>query len=497
MDLIKNFKKTMTSYNPVLGINTRNQRYVRPYNFKKGKEIADDKLLCKRILRRNNLPINETYKIIYVKKQLDMIHWKNLPKSFVIKPNEGTAGNGIIVLIGKKKGKLEWIKASGETLNVEQIKRHITDILDGRYSMGNRKDIAFFEELTLNHRKLKKYSYKGIPDVRVIVFNQIPVMAMIRLPTRKSDGKANVHAGAIAVGIDIATGITTNSIVNKDFSLLDYTQKEVDTMVDDPYLPLRGVQIPYWKKILRIAVESQKLSQLGFTGVDIAIDRKKGPVIFELNARPGLAIQICNKTGLKERLERVEGLNVKSIDQGLEIAKTLFGGEVEREIESISGKQIIAPLQKIKLYGQIKSKKTHKKRRSKKYRIKETIKARMDTGKYYSYISEKTLVDLGYRDLLQRFSGIKAENKKETKELAEKLLAELKLEKAINSYELKKVKEGYKAIPKFRIQTNIEGINKKITFKTRKREQIAYPARLGRKDLKYFLIDPSRRILGN
>jgi hypothetical protein len=40
--------------------------------------------------------------------------------------------------------------------------------------------------------------------------------------------------------------------------------------------------------------------------VDIVMDRDLGPQILELNARPGLAIQIANNMGLELRLKAIE-----------------------------------------------------------------------------------------------------------------------------------------------------------------------------------------------
>ena len=52
-------------------------------------------------------------------------------------------------------------------------------------------------------------------------------------------------------------------------------------------------------------------------GADIAIDRDHGPVFLELNARPGLSIQIANLDGLLGRLQRVEGLKIKTAEKGV------------------------------------------------------------------------------------------------------------------------------------------------------------------------------------
>jgi len=43
----------------------------------------------------------------------------------------------------------------------------------------------------------------GLPDIRVIVYNRIPIVAMLRIPSKYSDGKANLHLGAYAAGIDL------------------------------------------------------------------------------------------------------------------------------------------------------------------------------------------------------------------------------------------------------------------------------------------------------
>lgn len=479
----------------ILGINKRNQLYIRPYNSYKSKRIADNKLLCKRIFAKHDIPTSKTIKVIYTRNQLDMINWEALPRSMVIKPNEGTMGNGIIVFWGRKKGKLEWIKTNGQIMTLNEIKSHITYILEGKFSMGNKQDVCIIEERVVNHDFLKPYSYKGIPDIRIIVFNKIPIIAMIRLPTKKSEGKANVHAGAIAVGVDIATGITTNAVINKSFSLVDYTQESIDRMVDEPYLPLRGIRIPYWKKILEIAIKSQIASGLGYVGVDIALDKNHGPLVFEINARPGLAIQVANQRGFTDKLDRVKGLEVKSIEKGINIARTLFGGEVEQEIENISGKQIIAPLQKIKIYGRTKQIKTKKRKIAKTITLKTKLKARVNTNTYYSYIETDTVNKLGYKDIITAFSEITNGNKKDIEKKADILLKKLIKEfPELINFEIIEKKKNISISPIIQLKCNIEDIEKEIQFRVRTINQISYPIVLGRRDLKEFLIDPSRTL---
>ena len=51
---------------------------------------------------------------------------------------------------------------------------------------------------------------------------------------------------------------------------------------------------------------ARDLAPLGYLGVDIVLDRELGPMMLELNARPGLAIQIANNQGLAPILQYAE-----------------------------------------------------------------------------------------------------------------------------------------------------------------------------------------------
>jgi len=265
----------------LLGLNARNLAYIRPYNKKKAKRLADDKLLSKRALHKGGIPVPKLLAKIRSTEELDNFEWANLPTSFVLKPNRGFGGGGILVVYGrKKKNKQEieqlkngeilspvWVRADGSKVTVDDLKTHIRNILDGAFSLSNMPDIAFFEERLTLLKLFKPYAYKGIPDIRVIVFNRIPVMAMLRLPTKESGGKANLQQGGIGVGIDLATGVTTTAVLGKS-KIIDY--------VPGTRMLLSGIRIPYWKDILLLAVKSQEISGMGFLGADVAIDRERG-----------------------------------------------------------------------------------------------------------------------------------------------------------------------------------------------------------------------------
>jgi len=366
----------------ILGMNARNLRYIRPNNFRRAREIADNKLLSKRILKKGGLPIPRLIATIRTHDELESFDWEMLPETFALKPNRGLGGGGILVVYAKsKREEHTWIKADGSKIGVRDLKDHIHNILDGSFSLSGTPDVAFFEERMKLTKTFKPYTFKGIPDVRVVVYNQVPVMAMLRLPTKESGGKANLQQGALGVGIDMASGVTTTAVYGKKARVVEY--------IPGTRLILSGIRIPQWKEILRLAVEAQRVSGLGFLGADIAIDRERGPVFLELNARPGLQIQVSNRAGLKERLERVEGLKIKNLAHGIRVGQNLFGGEVEESLEELSGRKVINTVETVTLIG-INGK-------------EKEVKAKIDTGAYSTSIDTELARSLGLEQLLESF----------------------------------------------------------------------------------------------
>jgi alpha-L-glutamate ligase-like protein len=488
--MINSFSKINSE---VLGLNRRNQEYVRPYNSPSAKAIADNKILTKRVLRKELIQTPEVYKLIRSKKQLEFLDWDTLPKSFVIKPNKGTGGNGIIVFYGKKKGKYEWIRPSGNSMNQRDIILHIENILEGRFSMGSKKDIAIIEERIKTDSLLKQYSYRGVPDIRIICFNKVPVMAMLRLPTKKSDGTANLHSGAICTGIDIGTGITTYSMHMKKSPFLSDTYEMVDSTLDlKENKPLSGIQIPNWNELLEIALRCQEVSGLGYIGVDIALDAEKGPVVFEMNARPGLGIQVANQAGLRWRLEKIKDIKIKSIKHGIRVSKNLFGGEIEESIEAISGRKVINITEKIYIYD----KKTDiNKQSSRKKNTKELVRAFMDTGVLTSRIDPKLANRIGYMQAHKEFNkaGI-PDNFISFKQAQEYIDAnEKKICKDTDIKRLAKIVEDgeIKIRPVFDVPFKIEKEYKVSEFISSKSADSIYPIAIGRSDLSGYLIDTS------
>ncbi|MFZ2299796.1 MAG: sugar-transfer associated ATP-grasp domain-containing protein [Candidatus Moraniibacteriota bacterium] len=454
----------------LLGMNARNLDYIRPYNRKRGREIADNKLLCKRILQKNSLGVPALIARVRNHEELERFDWALLPNSFALKPNRGFGGEGILVIYGRKKvGGREWIKADGSLITVDDLKNHIRNILDGSFSLSNIPDIAFFEERLMLLKLFKPYVFKGIPDIRVIVYNSVPVMAMLRLPTRASNGKANLQQGAIGVGIDLATGTTTTAILGK---------RHIIEYAPGTRLALSGIKVPYWKDILRMSIVSQQISGLGFLGADIAIDRERGPVILELNARPGLSIQLANLSGLKRRLDRVSGLKIKTVERGMRVGMNLFGGEIEEEIEELSGKRVIGSVEKIKLIG--------------KDGKEIEVEAKIDTGADSTSIDTELAKQLGFGDTLQAFEEKMAGRdimQGLTKSERENLFAETP---GLADTAAVKSSHGTSYRPMIRIECVIDTFTVPAKVSVIDRSRMEYPVIIGRKSLRKFLIDVNK-----
>jgi len=279
----------------IVGMNARNVDCIQKHNRRKFYPLVDDKVITKTIAENAGLTVPKLYSIIQCQYEV-----KNLEKrlqrfnDFVIKPSKGSGGNGILVITGKQ-GDL-FVKPNGKTVNIDDIKRHISNILSGLYSLGGQPDKAMIEYRVHFSEFFKDISYQGVPDIRVIVFLGFPIMAMTRLPTSESDGKANLHQGAIGVGIDISTGKTLGGVQNnRPISVHPDTQNSFQNLI-----------IPKWDTLLEISAGCYEIAKLGYLGVDIVLDKNIGPMILELNARPGLAIQIANDLGLNKRLSVIK-----------------------------------------------------------------------------------------------------------------------------------------------------------------------------------------------
>ncbi len=279
----------------IMGINQRNAEFIMPYNPRDQFPLVDDKLRTKRLAIENGIAVPELYATVEIEHDVySMLDTLGDHSSFVIKPNNGSGGNGVLVISGRI-GK-HFSKSSGALINGQQVQRHTSNILSGMYSLGGVPDTAIIEYRVESDPFFDGISYQGVPDIRVIVFRGIPVASMLRLPTRDSDGKANLHQGAVGVGIDIKSGITRKGVRANDMT----------TVHPDTFQPIDGLQIPHWDSILTLASRCSELVGLSYIGVDIVVDRSKGPLVLELNARPGLNVQLATGRGLLLNLRTVQ-----------------------------------------------------------------------------------------------------------------------------------------------------------------------------------------------
>ncbi len=277
----------------ILGINERNLSLIYEYNPVQYYSMADDKLLTKRILEEAGISTPKllySYQYFYELNRLKEDLWNR--SDFVIKPSHGLQGGGIVVFDQFSNG--HWLTTSGKPYSAGDLFEHATDILHGVYSLDNTNDAVMIEEKIKLDRFFRRITYKGVPDIRVIVFKRRPVMAMLRIPTKCSEGRANLHAGGIGVGLDLKSGVTTSAKIKKS-SIAAHP---------DTGEGLLGLRIPHWGDILDIAQRIQKYIPLGYLGIDFVLDERYGPQILEINVRPGLEIQNINNKGLKTFLNR-------------------------------------------------------------------------------------------------------------------------------------------------------------------------------------------------
>ena len=282
----------------IVGMNQRNADYIMVHNPRRFYPMVDDKLLTKKLALQAGIAVPDLYGVIEVIHDLKSLGalLENY-QDFVIKPAHGSGGRGILVMSKTKQGRYR--KSSGQIMTEDDIAHYISNILGGEYSLGGVPDVAMIEYQVKFNLLFESISYQGVPDIRVIVFRGLPVMAMLRLPTRISDGKANLHQGAVGAGIDIGTGVILSAVCRDS---LVYEHPDTGNSIS-------GLKIPDWDTILELAAGCADLVGIGYMGVDVVLDRDLGPLVLELNARPGLAIQLANQAGLLSRLRTVEDLD--------------------------------------------------------------------------------------------------------------------------------------------------------------------------------------------
>ena len=288
---MKRIKDILNLDKRIVGVNARNRLLIYPNNPRKDFVWANDKMLTKEFLKEHNIAHPQVYAVIETIGKIAP-QWEEMNKyeALAIKPANGKGGGGIIVL--KKSEKGVWSSPSGKTYSFREIHRHIANIIFGIYSFG-RNDKAIIEYCIHSHPFLTNIYHDGVPDVRIITYHGTPVMAMMRFPTKDSDGKANLHQGAIGVSVDIKTGK-----MGKGYDYRSYISNHPDSGV-----MFEGQEIPYWNEMMKMSKDIANSFPLKYIGIDIVLDKTYGPLVMELNARPGIEIQNVNQTGILEMLK--------------------------------------------------------------------------------------------------------------------------------------------------------------------------------------------------
>jgi alpha-L-glutamate ligase-like protein len=426
------------NWQDVLGMNARMVQYIARVNPRQAIRLANNKLATKRALQKAGLATPRLFGIIRNRSELKNFRWTKLPASFVLKPNASSGGGGIIVIFGRNK-KGNWVKADKSEIFIPELFSHVLDILDGNFSKSNIPDTAFFEQRVKVHADLKPYSVKGVPDIRILMYNFVPVMAMLRLPTEESGGRANLHAGGIGVGIDLATGATTTAI----------TRGHIIDMLPSTRLRLAGLTIPFWDDILLTATRTAEVAGLRYAGVDVAIDREDGPLVLEINARPGLDIQFANMAPLKNRLRRVEGLSVTKPEKRISLAKHLFGAEGEELAgPAMSSKPILGIEESVTILDS----EGHP----------HIVQAKVDTGAYRTTIDHALAQTLHLHEPVIEYIGVRGALGKQTRPVVD-------------------------------VSMKVRGRTIKTQAFIVDRSHMNFEMILGRRDLKGFLVDPTKQ----
>ena len=463
----------LTRAHSILGMNARNLAFIRPYNPSRAIKTANNKLATKEKLLAADLPTAKLYGVIRTRKELFQFNWENLPSNVVVKPNFGLGGGGIVVLYGKdKQGR--WISTGEETYGAADLVRHCSNILDGNYSLSNIPDIVYFEERLRLSEEFKNVSYQGVPDVRIIVFNSVPVMAMLRLPTKASQGKANLHIGGIGVGIDLTTGVTTYA-VSKD-------QGEI-LMHPDFDTPLHGIQIRDWDTVLLIAIKATRAIGLGYAGVDIVLDKETGPMILEVNGHPGLEIQNANRLSLRDRLKRVAGLSITSANQGLNVCKQLFGSPDTMADANPYG--VLGVFETVSVFT--------------KAGEEMQLRTLVDTGLASTTITSQLAKKLGFGEAITALaqlnipSTVTAERAQAVEETFRTNITNLHADWA----DVVAVRSSGQYIirPKLILTLTIGGQRRSTEVAVALDDKLSYPMIIGRRDLAGFYIDPTRGMM--
>lgn len=284
------FRKLFSdSKNPVMGINSRNIELVLSKNDPELLFLAADKLATKAVLERSKIATPATLLVFNNMSEVNRVTFSDLASftsGFALKPNKGSQGNGILII--RKVEDNRFYDVDGSSYTITDIRQHIAEIVSGSFAQHGHDDKAYVEPLVLQHESLTNFSEFGLADIRIIVIDGVIVSAMLRIPTTRSSGKANLHQGAVGIGLEVSNGKMITATISG---------KEITHHPDNNQL-LIGSELLYWTAICELSINVYNAIPLGYVGIDICIDRELGPLVLEVNGRPGIEIQNVRGRGM-------------------------------------------------------------------------------------------------------------------------------------------------------------------------------------------------------
>lgn len=274
----------------LIGINHRNRHLVAALNARRWIAVANDKVLCKQHLERAGIATPGSHAVIRYTQEVAQVYDRlvDCGRGFVVKPARSARGRGVLLCTRALPDRV--ILRQTEALPRRELAFHVLRILHGEFSFGMPVDAALIEERITLDKAWILDDLPGEADLRVIVKEGRAIMAMARVPTLVSQGRANLHAGAIGIGIDLETGRTRGGV---------WKGRPV-THHPDTGQEIAGRPVEDLDRCLCLAEACHRAVPLGYMGVDILRDTQQGPVVIELNARPGLTVQVANRQGLLE-----------------------------------------------------------------------------------------------------------------------------------------------------------------------------------------------------
>ena len=351
----------------LLGLNARVLDYIKEYNDSTAKKMADSKIKTKEFLSAKWVSVVDTLLVVSNLKELEKINLDDLKLPFVVKPNAWFWGKWILI-IDKKDASWNFVLNNWDVMTKKELLSHFQFILEWFFSLSWNRDKVIIEKKVILDSSIELLWKFWLPDLRVIVFNMVPVMAMFRIPTAESKWKANLHAWACWVWVDIATWKLT---------YITYKWKNVKSV---PWIwDVRWIELPNWEKVLETAVKVQQITKIWFLGCDIVLDKQDWPLLLEMNIRPGLSVQLANLAPLKTRLKKVSGVFIDSVKKWVRLWRDLFWWNIEEKIQHISWKKVLWIKEYVSLTYQ-----------EKKYKYLAYIKPSIDI----SLIDKNFLIDI-------------------------------------------------------------------------------------------------------